>query len=666
MGISERVQIRLIAGGRSVSWEEAVKLAEGTMVEVACTLKGGGRNKGKRKDRNPWNSSGESTMSEATPEEHEGGQEGDQWTETVKAALKEWGRKSLENGMMRRFVDQAAQMGPEQRNEAVREYGETLQEFPNEQMKGMAVSFIRWMVDEKAEEEEQARLAELIRRKNEEGFFRKGSGPDEKFDFGKHHGRSFKEVYLWDQGYCQWAIQQKPQTKTLLSFKYFARRMGDITYMEEKAREKGGDWVVAKLRRELSNRVQETAKELGEEENRVIKNLLAGVDEEPENTEKQRWADVEESEEEGVKEVEKRKKTDWMALLEVAREKDVGNTEKGRWEVRDEGKGKTRSGTREKRGKGPSLASMVPNMGTGGSHLQTMRVPEEAGDETEKEEVRNEKEEDGEQEDGRNGKKAAGKIAVVVLKAAEEELEKAETMEEAASRNLEEVSAALVKTEGGKEKMKEVKEEEQKKEMWSENKTVVTQREFAVAEEERERVRRDRQWESLRQRELSSHGRRKAEEWGEKVGEELKAAAMKEEPGREEQEGRKGDGETWREVKEEVKGVMEYLRQMDQKLQRVSNKVEKLEEEGRRRKETSGRDVNRGGRFNSSGESSDESNGGQWELRGGSWYLRVGQRRMNSRERRRIWRKVRQLMEEEERERERGVEKWDARFDDEV
>ena len=42
----------------------------------------------------------------------------------------------------------------------------------------------------------------------------------------------------------------------------------------------------------------------------------------------------------------------------------------------------------------------------------------------------------------------------------------------------------------------------------------------------------------------------------------------------------------------------------------------------------------------------------------------MGARRMNSRERRKIWRKVKQLMEEEERE--RGVEKRDAGFNDEV
>ena len=237
---------------------------------------------------------------------------------------------------------------------------------------------------------------------------------------------------------------------------------------------------MVKFRRKLCDRVQGTAKELGEIENRVIKDLFAERDVKPGNAEKQGWADVEESEEDGANEVEEKKKTDWMALLEIAREKkDARSTEKckGRreWEVRDEGKGKTRSGARERKGKGPSSARMVPNTGSGGSHPPTMRVPEETGDETEREEVGREKEEDGKQDDGRGGKKVVEMMAARVLEAAEEELEKAETMKEAESRSLEEVNAALAKSEGGE--LKEVKEEGGKGEMRSENKIVVTQRE---------------------------------------------------------------------------------------------------------------------------------------------------------------------------------------------
>ena len=189
-------------------------------------------------------------------------------------------------------------MGPAQRDEAIRQYSEALQEFPDEETREMAVSSIRWMVDEKAEEQEKARLGELIRRKDEEGYFRKGNGPDEEFDFGKHHGKSFKEVYLWDPGYCQWTLQQtNPQARKLVSFKYFLRRMGDITDKEERDREKGGDWVVAKLRQGVRNRILETARELGKEESQIVKDLVAGRVMEPKIAEKQRWADMEESEE---------------------------------------------------------------------------------------------------------------------------------------------------------------------------------------------------------------------------------------------------------------------------------------------------------------------------------------------------------------------------------
>ena len=83
-------------------------------------------------------------------------------------------------------------------------------------------------------------MRELIRRKDEEGYFQNGYGPDEEFDFGKHHGKSFKEVYLWDQVYCQWTLQQpNPQARKLVSFKYFLRRMGDITDKDERERERG-------------------------------------------------------------------------------------------------------------------------------------------------------------------------------------------------------------------------------------------------------------------------------------------------------------------------------------------------------------------------------------------------------------------------------------------
>ena len=134
---------------------------------------------------------------------------------------------------------------------------------------------------------------------------------------------------------------------------------------------------------------------MGKEENQIVKDLVAGHVTKSKNAEKQRWADMEESETTEQSEMEeesmgreeagrKKRKTNWAALLEVAREKDMTTAEKNgpekEWRAR-EGKGKTRSGVSEKKGKGPSPGlRMVPNM------VQVMlRVPEETGNETETE-----------------------------------------------------------------------------------------------------------------------------------------------------------------------------------------------------------------------------------------------------------------------------------------
>ena len=209
----------------------------------------------------------------------------------------------------------------------------------------------------------------------------------------------------------------------------------------------------------------------------------------------------------GQKEAEgEKKKTDWAALLEVAREKDTTTMEKSgpgkEWRMR-EGKGKTRSGASEKKGKGPGPGSrMVPNMGAGGSHSQTMqRVPEEEEEETEEEERKEEKKE----EDGQDGEREATSSAGRVLEATEErrEMEKAEAAKEVAM-----TEQRLVV-----ERMGTAKEAE-------------TEFEAEVLEHSL-KEKRDEQWKSVRQHELLSEGRRVAEKLGEKMAEELKTAARK-------------------------------------------------------------------------------------------------------------------------------------------
>ena len=210
-----------------------------------------------------------------------------------------------------------------------------------------------------------------------------------------------------------------------------------------------------------------------------------------------------------------------------------------------DGKGKMRSGVSEKRGKGPGPGlRMVPNMGAGGSHPQTMqRVPEETGNETEREERKEEKKEEGDQE----WKKEVTSMAGRILEAEEErqEMEKAEAAKE----------AAVTEQKLVVERMETAKEAE-------------TEFEAEVLEHSL-KEKRDEQWESVRRHELLSEGRREAEKLGEKMAEELKTAARKGETGQEVDE--KGD-----EMRQRI-GVVDYLRQMDQKLREISKNMEKCE-----------------------------------------------------------------------------------------
>ena len=66
------------------------------------------------------------------------------------------------------------------------------------------------------------------------GMFRDGNGPNQVLDFGKHVGKTFRQVHLEDQGYCDWAERQvQPGAPKLSQLKYFLRRMSDLTGKKE-------------------------------------------------------------------------------------------------------------------------------------------------------------------------------------------------------------------------------------------------------------------------------------------------------------------------------------------------------------------------------------------------------------------------------------------------
>ena len=71
---------------------------------------------------------------------------------------------------------------------------------------------------------------EVMKDVMKKGVFRQGNSPDEIIDFGKHAGKTFKDLYLTDQEYCRWTMrQERPGARKLVQSKYFLRRMQDLT-----------------------------------------------------------------------------------------------------------------------------------------------------------------------------------------------------------------------------------------------------------------------------------------------------------------------------------------------------------------------------------------------------------------------------------------------------
>ena len=86
---------------------------------------------------------------------------------------------------------------------------------------------VRWMVERRIEENQGLIKEEVMRDGMKRCKFRGGNGPNEVLDFGKHVGKTLRQVYLEDH---DWAMRQVPPGAPKLSqFKYFLWRMNDLT-----------------------------------------------------------------------------------------------------------------------------------------------------------------------------------------------------------------------------------------------------------------------------------------------------------------------------------------------------------------------------------------------------------------------------------------------------
>ena len=219
---------------------------------------------------------------------------------------------------MHEFVSQAALVDREMREEMVEKFGRRIRDVPGVDAE-IAVEKVWTRVEEKVEVLEKDR--KLFKEKQKEGFFDRRCGISDVLDFGKHAGKTFMEVYFCDPRYCSGALSQQPKIDTLKDFKYFLRRAGDIEdkdTREKERREKEGDWVAAKLRKEIRDGTSKCVEELVQEEVRVA--------EETEEREKAAKRVDTRDEEDGAARhgksycseggEEKKKKTEWMERLE--------------------------------------------------------------------------------------------------------------------------------------------------------------------------------------------------------------------------------------------------------------------------------------------------------------------------------------------------------------
>ena len=75
--------------------------------------------------------------------------------------------------------------------------------------KDMGILHLMWMVERKIEENQGRMKEEIMRDALKKGVFREGNSPNERLDFGKHAGKTFRDVYLEDQGFCGWTLRQE-------------------------------------------------------------------------------------------------------------------------------------------------------------------------------------------------------------------------------------------------------------------------------------------------------------------------------------------------------------------------------------------------------------------------------------------------------------------------
>ena len=155
-------EVRLMAEGRMVGWDELAKLVDGTLVQVLASMRGGmGKKSRKKKEKNPWESdgSGVPSWSQEVPWSH-GSSAEEQFDAIKKDELMEQVEKDLGSGA----VDALSKMETTQAQELLTKLEENLAGISEENRK-IAVWSLMWMAEKKKEKNYRRKERERGRNK---------------------------------------------------------------------------------------------------------------------------------------------------------------------------------------------------------------------------------------------------------------------------------------------------------------------------------------------------------------------------------------------------------------------------------------------------------------------------------------------------------------------
>ena len=292
MKAEEGTGLYVICEGRRLSWGDLAELGDGKTAEVMVELRAGmGKKKSKK---NPWVTPSESS-SGSEPEmvrtETGGSSAEERENEKLQEVLERKVTKALEEGgVLEQLVEGLAVMKGEEKENMMQMYEAAVPRELRERNTVAGKATIEKLVEEITFEKERKKKVRLIKEGIRRKFFQQGSGPGDTLNFGMYEGWRFGDVYICHPTYGEWAVDQaEPKMWKLKCFKFFLKRLADLERLlqQEESLEK-----VNITRVEMCDGLVEEM--VAEEEQSV---------EECTKAEKQRirWADLEESQTEGVR-----------------------------------------------------------------------------------------------------------------------------------------------------------------------------------------------------------------------------------------------------------------------------------------------------------------------------------------------------------------------------